>query len=305
MKIAITGGSGFIGKWLLLALHKDFDVVVLGRQNVKTLKIGDNHFSYVSTDYTPETLIRALNGCDAVVHLAAKRFTENSQFRSYFDNIEISDNLFAACRQIHILNIVNLSSQSVYSEANQIPWLEDDIARPANFYGLSKITVENLAAYYNSQHGLKIKSLRAAQVLGWGEREGFMLMSFIKKAIKKDKLILFGSGAGKREYVYVKDLVDVIVRILKNNVADVYNIGLGINYSHREVAEMINDVFDNSGNLEVMPNKPEDKKIYLMNSDKIKEELSWQPKWSFCEALRDIKHTIQANTEKYFYENTF
>jgi len=300
MKIAITGGSGFIGKWLLRGLPEDCDVVVLGRRPQEELKIDDRHFLYVSTDYTLESLIRALNGCDAVVHLAAKRLAENNHFRSYFDNIEISANLFTACRQLHILNILNLSSQSVYSQSNQVPWYESDSACPANFYGLSKLTVENLADYYNKHLRMKIKSLRAAQVLGLGEREGFMLMTFIKSAAKKEMLTLYGSGSGRREYIYVKDLVDVIIRMLEKNVAGIYNVGSGVNYSHREVAEMINDVFDNRGNLELMPNKPEDKNINLMNSNKIKEELNWQPQWSFRDALRDIQQMILSNAGKGF-----
>ncbi len=290
MKIAITGGTGFIGKWVLETIGKKMNVTVLGRDKVcKNVAIGMNDFKYVYTDYSELDLLDKLNGYDALIHLAAAR-SGSLGFKPYLDNIGISQSLFEACKQNKISNIVCLSSIAVYSDINRTPWKENDYVMPLSFYGISKASMENIAEYYNRTKSMNIKCLRVAQVVGYGERTGFMLMNFIKQAFNKEILNVYGEGAGKREYIYVKDVADAILHALsREKTLGIFNIGTGVNTSHYELAKIINLVFNNEGNLEFVKNIREDKTIFLMDGQKTKEELGWTSKWTLEEGLKDIR----------------
>ncbi len=123
-----------------------------------------------------ESLMDALHGCEAVVHLAAIRPLkgQESDYLIYNKNVELTSNIFESCRNVGISNIVFASSISIYNpRCNNIPFkTSDKIEYTLNLYGLSKYFCEKLALYYNHYYGMDIKSLRLAQVLGVGEKEG-------------------------------------------------------------------------------------------------------------------------------------
>lgn len=293
MRVAITGGTGFIGGWLLRALDTSMNVTVLGREKRrKKVVVDDKEFKYIYTDYSESDLVKKLKGSEVLIHLAATR-VGSSSFEPYLENIAISQSLFEACNQNNIANVVCLSSISVYSDRNTLPWQEDEYVAPLSFYGISKVSMENLAEYYNLTQAMKIKSLRVAQVVGYGERKGFMLMNFINQAFNNETLKVYGEGAGKREYIYVKDIVEAILHSVQQpDIKGVFNIGTGANTSHHELAKMINSVFNNENNLEFVRGIKEDKTILLMDNQKAKQQLGWEPKWSLGAALEDIREIM-------------
>lgn len=298
MKIVVTGGTGFIGKWFLASIPEDYECIILGRSSDKSsLFINNRLFKYISTDYSQEDLEQKLKGIDAVVHLAATR-VGSDKFDSYISNMIVSENIFRGCAENGVTNIVCLSSISIYSDINLYPWSEEQMLSPQSFYGISKVTMENLAGYYNQKYNMNIKSLRVAQVVGYGERTGYMLMTFIKQAFKRECLSIYGNGAGRREYIYVRDVVEAILCSLrKPNITGVYNIGNGKNISHLELAEMINTVFDNERNLKFIDDIKEDTSIFLMDISKAKESLGWLPKWTIKEGLKEIRNIMIHNSD--------
>ena len=293
MNIAITGGTGFIGRWVLETIDKSKNVTIFGRDKGRmTIDIGTKEFKYVYTDYSESDLVDKLKGYDALIHLAATRVA-NSGFKPYLANIAISQSLFEACEQNKVRNIVTLSSISVYSDINKLPWREDDNVTPLSFYGISKVSMENLAELYNKTKSMNIKSLRVARVVGHGERSGYMLMNFVNQAFMKETLKVYGEGAGKREYIYVKDVADAILHALKKEeIQGIFNIGTGVKTSHYELAKTINTVFNNENNLEFVKDIKEDQTIFLMDNHKTKEELGWSSKWTLAEGLKDIQNMM-------------
>lgn len=297
MKILLTGGTGFIGKWIIELLSEKHQLTIVGRnESVKVFPEEDISVSYLSTDYSIDSLSRHMKNIDAVVHLAAKRVplgAKGETIEDYTGNMLVSSNLFEVCKREGIKNIINISSKAVYSSNNALPCSENDTPKPLNFYGLSKLMIEQLADYYNTKYGMNIKSLRLAQVLGVGEREGFMLMTFINKALRKEELSLWGKGEGKRDYIYVKDVVDAIdFALAEPNQKGVFNIGSGTNVSHKELAETINKVFENTGNITFLSDKAEDKSVDIMDISKAKECLNWIPNWNLEDALYDMKKIL-------------
>ena len=278
MKIAVVGGNGFIGQEFiryaskhnheLYVIEKDIDVFEEDGQK-KAREI--------------------LSKCDAMVFLAAIKPTGEFTFNEYLYNIRLAEKYFDVAKDSSIDNVVITSSRSVYSSGSS--WKEKDFDTPLSLYGASKLAVDSLALLYNRQFDMKIKSLRLAQVLGLGERKGFLLNTLIDNARNKEVQHIFGEGIGRRQYIYVKDVCDAILHCLEfcKDSGGIYNIGMNYNVSIIELAEMINDVFGNAAGIEIHKDKPEDKKQYLMDVSKAEKELNWKPRYNLKEALEDIR----------------
>lgn len=287
MKVAVTGASGFIGKWVLSMLKEKYDLIAMGRCDVGYVDACG--VPYRKTDYSIENLAGLFADCDAVAHLAGVR-SGSTEFQHFLPNIVLAANVFEACRIVNISNIVVSSTKSVYTEDNDMPWHEKQAVKPNSFYGISKATAEQIGCYYNHRYDVKIKLLRIAQVIGYGERPGYMLGVFINQAFHKKPILLFGEGQGRREYIYVKDVVEAInMSLTKPDVSGIFNIGLGQNISHAELARLINEVFDNKEKIQYKPDLREDTSVQLMNINKSAEELSWKPRWTLFEGLAEIK----------------
>jgi UDP-glucose 4-epimerase len=293
MKLVITGGTGFIGKWFLRTYGSQFDCSIVGIENFHEFEVDGFKFPFTHSGFTIEELTTVVSGADAVLHMAAKRYEVSQSMNYYMENIEISANLFEACRIANVKNLVHLSTIGVYGQADERPWREDDDANPETFYGITKLCVEKLAHIHNRKYGIKIKNLRLAQVVGSDERAGFILSVFIERARNHQPLLLWGKGDGRREYIYIRDVVNAIKCALERpDVSGVFNIGTGVNVSHRELAEMVNRAFDNNDNIELLSNKPEDKSIHLMDIQKAELELDWRAKWKLDEAFQEIKASV-------------
>ncbi len=195
------------------------DFIVLGRKNSNyKIKISKKTIKYIHTDYSYGDLIKHLDNVEAVIHLAAKRpeiKDEDTSFQKFLPNVTISTNLFEACKTLKINNIIFASSKSVYGKKNLSPFTEDQIAFPDTPYGLLKKTVENIAYFYNEKYNMMIKSLRFAHIFGLGEKKDRLCTVFLQKAYKKQEIPIFGLGASKREYIYIKDVILSIIEGIK------------------------------------------------------------------------------------------
>lgn len=291
MKIGVIGCSGFIGiafvEEALKQKHR-----ILGWDLVEPKeKITDESYCFHKWKEGKLECQEILGECDGVVILAAKRFVKGFSMEDYFSNIRLAMDLVDSCRKADVRNIVLLSSTGVYSDS-RIPWKETEANIPANLYGASKLAIDEMIQLYNREYGLNIKSLRLAQVIGMGERKGYLLNTFIDQAIRKETLSIWGTGAGKRQYVYIKDVVSAILAALKSERPGVYNIGIEGCISAYDLAMVINQVFDNEGNYKVYAEKPEDLQTREMDVSKAKRDLNWETAYTVKTALLDIKKTV-------------
>ena len=296
MNIALTGGSGFVGSsFLPAAAAAGHRVTVLGRrQGIQSLSVSGQRFLYAATDYSVESLGRILPGHDAVVHLGAAKFSRDWGVETYLQSVATAAALLEACRLAALANIVLISSRTVYSPRNPLPWSEEARVVPLNLYGAAKATAEILGELSSAGPGLRCKSLRLAQVLGHGEREGYLLNTFIRQAAAGQTLQVYGSGSGRREFVYVKDVASAILAALdRRETSGIFNIGTGVAVSALELAELVNAVFDNPGNLALRPELPEDRTTHLLDVEKTRLQLGWSAHWTLEEALREMRAELR------------
>ncbi len=293
MKVAITGATGFIGKWLLDDLPDTMDAVIVSRHpKPEHLTINRRAFSTRTTDYSYSSLCHAVTGCDAVIHLAAQRPASTNDV-SYSGNTVRDYDLFRACAVTGIHNIVFASSRSIYALNPSVPWNERSDPAPLNPYALAKLHSEQTAAYFNHR-GLRIKSLRLAQILGLGEREGSMITTFLKQACQRKTICLTVTGAIQREYLYVRDAARaVLVALSEAGRGGIFNVGSGQVCSISELAQTINAVFKNDNNLKLMPDAISLNENSLMDSALFQQTFNWKPRWGIPEAVEDIKLALE------------
>ena len=299
MNVVITGATGFIGRHLVdeLFVHGN-RLTFLGR-NIEKLRSLFNKYdpdlvSLIETEYGND-LIPILEDVDAIIHLSGLRWLKDKTLRDYIENNVIpTENLYSTAAAAGINNIVFMSSIAVYnSRVNPLPFVESVDCSPPTHYGVSKLLCEKIGSYYNSEFGMKIKSLRVGQVVGSGEREGFMLSEFIKRAMSGETLTVFGDGSGARDYVYVADVISATALALGYaDVSGVYNISLGKPITHLQLAETVNNAFDNSGNLMIASDKPQDKVQQWMSCELAWKEMGWQPQWDLEDMFANLANKL-------------
>lgn len=279
MKIAVVGGNGFIGsEFVSYAAKNGHETAVIGSEL--------NVFS----DIEAEKASSILKTCDAMVFLAARRLTSAFSVQDYIYNIELAERYLRLAYTCNIRNVIMTSSINVYSNT-ELPWREDEFHAPLSLYGASKLAVDSIALMYNRQYEMNIKSLRLAQVIGMGERKGYLLNTLIDNAIAGRKQSIYGRGTGRRQYIYVKDVCDAILHcaVCAGDVSGVFNIGIKDSVSILELARIINSIFNNSNGLEMLEDKPEDTREYLMDVSKSERILHWKPHYNLSDTFTDIR----------------
>ncbi len=231
MKIAVTGVSGFVGQAVADNLKDHgIEVISIGRDK---------------TDYSVESLATVIRGADKIIHLAAVRGGDGAM-ADYHDNERITENLLTAMTKAEADHIIFASSRMVYSGEELIPWKETDLPAPNSLYGISKLEGENLCSYFSRKYGFGSTCIRIAQVMGTGDKVRNMMTVFLEKAARGEPLTVIGESRAKRQYIYVRDLAEVICRIATDSTGagqEVINAGMERSYTNLEIAQIISKVF--------------------------------------------------------------
>lgn len=286
MKVVITGANGFIAKEVIsLFLHYHIDFIALTRNNKFDCKYA------IETDYTVSHLTSIFTNVQIVVHLAAIRARDNDLgYESFRDNEILTENILKAMVEADVEKIIYMSSISVYSSLDLLPWTERHIPYPTSFYGLSKLVGEQLCLLYKKKN---IKSIifRCAHVLGY-EDKGYMLSVFLRSAASGQILTVKGKSKALREFIYVKDVARAILwSIKKSDFEGIYNLGLGKSYTNYDIAQIINNVFLNKGNIEYLDQDDEGIESSYMDVSLL-TNLGFKPYYTVKSAIEDIKMEI-------------
>lgn len=293
MKIIITGAFGFLGRYLIDHLKNSHQLVGLSRNSCQ----GIDGVQGLITDYSQESLKSHLQGCDAIIHLAAGR-PNNTTDAELQNNVTVDFNLFNVAYELGIKNIVFMSSRGVYG-SQPAPWHETHAVKPDNMYALAKAQSETVADFFNRK-GLNIKILRIAQLAGLGEYKGNAISSFIESAYSNKPIHLTVDGIN-REYLYVKDLVSAInCALVAVDKHGLFNVGSGCVLSLRQIAETIAEAFGRQNS--VVDNIQKTLSEYsLMDSTLFRREFDWQPAFSFKTAAEDMVNMLNNKELVKFY----
>ena len=295
MNIAVTGASGFIGMELLAVLNKRNDVTVTALTRDASSYEDSDRCVWRSTDYSEDSLTEIFAGsgctssaCDAVIHLAGVRGTENDP-EKFAVNVSMTENILKAMAASGVKRIVFASTMSVYNDDSLMPWAEDVPLKGRSCYGDSKADCEDLIKRYaaaqsdDANASLTYGIARIAQVLGEGEKRRGMMNVFLDTARDHGTIKVMGKSINKKQYIYVKDLVNVLTVLACGNEhfkADeniIVNVGMHDAYTNLEVAQTVNKVFGNMTPIDYDDSYPEKGRPFHMDITRLKGKLGYEP----------------------------
>ena len=243
-KIAVTGASGFIGRHVVSeALKSGYDVIGIDRGGPDY-----SHIESVKCDIRDADRIRkALDGASYVIHLAA--ITSNVEFErdmreSYDINVMGFLNVLDAAVDSGCKKIVYASSAAVYLKESGFSEESDiDIKRQGNHYAKTKLMNEMTAGSYRDTGKIAATGLRFFNVYGEGENEkgnyASIISQFLKSSRKREKLVVYGDGTQRRDFISVADAARITIMALEKGSHAVYNVGTGSAISYEEIADII------------------------------------------------------------------
>jgi UDP-glucose 4-epimerase len=284
MKVLVTGGSGFIGSHVVDKLRdrgievRVFDMVVPKfRQDIEFY-----HGSLLDL----EAIRMALNGIDAVYHLAAVADVKDVYNDPYYAesiNVRGTINLLEAVRRsTGIKRVIYGSTTWVYSEATE-QYVDEHtpIRPPAHFYTATKIASEYYCQSYSQIYKIDVTILRYGIPYGPRARDGAVVPIFVGKALRGEPITIAGDGLQFRKFVYVEDLAEGNVLALKSVAKNkIYNLDGSEKVTIRQIAETIQKIIGNV-KIEYVPARPGDFSGKEVSSQLAKTELGWEPVTSF------------------------
>lgn len=306
-KVLVTGGAGYIGAHVAAELLKSgYGIRIYDDFSNGLHRRVDGKFrDIVEGDMLDRVkLLAALDGIDAVIHLAAKKSVEESvkdPLKYYENNVGGSLNLLGAMSAKGVKQLVYSSSAAVYSPNDKEAVVEDDPTAPLSPYGASKLLSEQLISSVGSAEQISNISLRYFNVVGsniaeFGDNSKDNLVPKVFLALKNGKRPqIYGSdyptpdGTCIRDYIHVQDLALAHLAALKKvesgYISQVYNVGSGKGYSVKEMMDQISKSIGRDINPEVSPARAGDSPKLIASIDKIKEQLGWSPKASLEEMI--------------------
>ena len=299
MKILITGSAGFIGfhtaKKLLKMKHTvygldnldDYYDVRLKKDRLKNLKKYRN-FSFFKTDLANKKKLEEHfknNKIDLIINLAAQagvRYSIEFPQKYFNSNILGFFNLIEVARKYKIKKIVSASTSSVYGENKKLPFSETDrVDNIIQFYAASKRSNEIIGKVYSGIYKMNFTFLRFFTVYGpWG-RPDMALAKFVTNIIKRKKIDVFNMGNHKRDFTYIDDIVDGILKASFNKNKKkftIYNLGNGKIVNLMDYIKTIEKKLGLKAKINFKKLQKGDVKNTLSNLKKSKKELNYKPK---------------------------
>lgn len=297
----VTGGAGFIGSHLcdhLLARGDEVTVLdnfndaydpAIKRRNAAAL----DGAKIVEGDFRDAELVESLfesSDFEVVVHLAAMAGVRPSLLDPlhYYDvNVRGTLNLLEAIRKRPEIRYVYASSSSVYGANENVPFKEDDdIHHPVSPYAATKRAGELLAYTYHHLYRIPTTCLRFFTVYGPRQRPEMAIHKFVRMILRRDPIPFFGDGTTRRDYTYVDDIIDGVVRSIDRCEGyEIYNLGESATTSLSELVAMIGEAVGTEPILDRMPMQPGDVLVTYADITKARKRLGYAPATAVADGL--------------------
>lgn len=304
MSVLVTGGAGYIGSHAVkVLLSKGYDVVVVDNLETGHKEAVDSKAKLYIGDIADDKLMDKVfkeNDIVGVIHFAAYSLVGESMtnpHKYYENNVSKTNHMLESMVRNNVKNLVFSSTAATYGEPERVPILETDKQVPTNVYGQTKLSMEQMIAWYGKIHGLKHVALRYFNVAGAiedgsiGEAhnpETHLIPIILQVANnKREKLNVFGDdyptkdGTCIRDYIHVLDLCDAHVLALEylinGNPSDVFNLGSGEGFSVLEMVNAARKVTTHPIPLQIAARRAGDPAVLIASSSKAKKVLKWNP----------------------------
>lgn len=342
--VLVTGAAGFIGSNLVRRLFHDFrNVKVIGIDSItdyydvnikyerlKEIESLDRDWIFVRASIADKDVVERIfseNKISVVVNLAAQagvRYSITNPDAYVQSNLIGFYNILEACRHYEVEHLVYASSSSVYGSNKKVPYSTDDkVDNPVSLYAATKKSNELMAHAYSKLYNIPSTGLRFFTVYGPAGRPDMAYFGFTDKLVKGETIKIFNYGNCKRDFTYVDDIVEGVVRVIqhapeKENGEDglpippykVYNIGNSHPENLLEFVTILQEELVRAGVLpkdydfdshkELVPMQPGDVPVTYADTTSLEQDFAFKPGTSLRDGLRNFAEWYVKfyNTEK-------
>ena len=305
MKVAVTGGAGYIGSTLVVNLLDRGDEVVsvddesIGDySHLRKHRQGEKAECVVGDIRHLELLVEAWEGCDAVAHLAAMpglvRCNEHPE-EAVSVNVYGTYQVMEAARMLDIGRVVFCSSASTYGVPVEMPVTEEHPQRPLNLYGVTKVAGEQIVNTYWDNHGIETVNLRFGNIYGVGvfTRWDTVIPKFVNQGMSGDPLTVYGDGEYSRDFVHVQDIAAaVMLSLTKDGIGgETFNVG-GETLTVNQIADIVKEEIaaETGGAAEAVNTapRPGETKRFSYDLTKIRGVLGFENSWTVREGVGQL-----------------
>lgn len=342
--VLVTGAAGFIGSKLVMRLFHDFrNIRVIGVDSItdyydvnikyerlKEIELLNRDWTFVHASIADKDAVERIFSEDrisVVVNLAAQagvRYSITNPDAYVQSNLIGFYNILEACRHYEVEHLVYASSSSVYGSNKKVPYSTDDkVDNPVSLYAATKKSNELMAHAYSKLYNIPSTGLRFFTVYGPAGRPDMAYFGFTDKLVKGETIKIFNYGNCKRDFTYVDDIVEGVVRVMqhapeKDNGEDglpippykVYNIGNSHPENLLEFVTILQEELVRAGVLpkdydfdshkELVPMQPGDVPVTYADTTSLEQDFAFKPGTSLRDGLRNFAEWYVKfyNTEK-------
>jgi UDP-glucose 4-epimerase len=281
-RVLVTGGAGFIGSNVVRELLTSdvaqvvvYDNLTRGKLQYLESQFEDSRcalYPHGGDIRNPDLLSDAMQGMDAVVHLAAMWLLHCKDFprTAFAVNVEGSFNVLEACVATGVERLIYASSASVYGDAIEVPMTEEHPLGNRNFYGATKIAGEAMCRAFHDRYGLDFVGLRFMNVYGPNQDQNAAYAGVIPTMLNmiEDGKAPTVNGDGSQTY----DFIDVADAALCTRLAleseqtdSFYNVGTGVQTSIRELCDLILELRDSNLEVDYVPYSADDARQFVQS----------------------------------------
>lgn len=327
--VFITGASGFIGSNLairILTTEPDIKVIGLDNMNdyydvrIKEARLAElqkfENYIFIKGNLADKALINSIfeqYHPDIVVNLGAQagvRYSITNPDAYIESNMIGFYNILEACRHYPVEHLVYASSSSVYGSNKKVPYSTDDkVDNPVSLYAATKKSNELMAHAYSKLYNIPSTGLRFFTVYGPAGRPDMAYFGFTNKLVNGETIKIFNYGNCKRDFTYVDDIVEGVVRVMKKapdkkNGEDglpippyaVYNIGNSNPENLLDFVQILSEELVRAGVLradydfeahkELVPMQPGDVPVTFADTEPLERDFGFKPHTPLREGLR-------------------
>jgi UDP-glucuronate 4-epimerase len=302
----VTGGAGFIGSALVNRLLEDgatvtvidnFDPFYPKARKLSNLSAALTHprFRLVDLDIRDAEGVGAVvseTGPEVIVHLAARAGVRPSiEDPALYAAVNVQGTvhlLDSACKLVPLPKFVYASSSSVYGDRPDAPFRETDpVDHPISPYAATKKACELLAYTFHHLHGLPVTGLRFFTAYGPRNRPDLAIAKFASLIDRGEAVPMFGDGTSRRDYTFVDDVVDGIVRAIDRcSSHHLYNLGNSDPVELRALIDLLAQALGKTPRIHQLAEQPGDVRQTFADITRARAELGYSPRTPFHEGLR-------------------